>query len=275
MNRLDATQIEIPTVNLGTAKRMVLGTYVVVVLAAATAVFAGVSGTNPVDRFFAGVAELPLSMLFVDVWALVVVFTRRHAKTPLRVPIKTPLILATIHLAFGLAARHFVHFDVLYGLAWVNDRVGNYEVQPAIAAALVGFALLSLLLAGFEARLVRWVLLSEITSAVSPDSAPPVAEAEDLELGPEHAYEAQVLLNNLGYDVSPITGELNPATVDSLIEFQKSVVLEPDGKLTAKSMIELRNLWRTQEEEASPAMAVSEHAFRKTGSRIARFFRRS
>jgi peptidoglycan hydrolase-like protein with peptidoglycan-binding domain len=138
----------------------------------------------------------------------------------------------------------------------------------------MGLALVSFLLAGFEARLVRWVLLSEITAAGSQASLP-VAGAKDTELGPEHVYEAQVLLNNLGYHVSPITGDLNRATVDSLKRFQTSAELELDGKLTAKSMIELRNRWRVHEEEASTVMAVSEHAVRKTGSRIAQFFRRS
>ncbi|MCH2664562.1 peptidoglycan-binding protein, partial [bacterium] len=77
------------------------------------------------------------------------------------------------------------------------------------------------------------------------------------------------------YEVSPISGELNASTVESLKQFQMIVDLEATGKLTAKSMIELRNRWREQEEESSPMMAVSGHAVKRTSSRIAGLFKRS
>ena len=274
MNRLDVTQFEIPAVNSNTAMYMVWCTYFVAVLGASAAVGMGMTEQNPTDRLFAVLAWLPISVLLVDAWALFVVFTRRRATTPLRVPVKTPVILAIVHLASGWLATRSVRADVLYELVWVDDHVGNYEVQWSVASLVIGLALISILLAGFEAKLVRWVLLSEITAAGSQSSLP-ADKIKDRELGSEHVYEAQVLLNNLGYDVSPITGEMNQATVNSLKRFQTSAELDSDGKLTAKSMIELRNRWRLHEEEAKPVMTVSEHVVRKTGSKIAQFFRGS
>jgi len=275
MNRLDATKIDIPRTNTKMAMRMIWGTYATVILAVAVAIcLGGVAGSNPTDRTYAGLALLPYALLIVDLWAMIAAIVRRHAPTPLRVPLKTPVILAAVHVVAVTASTRFVQFDVLYELIWINERVGNYEVRWGIGAVVIGMALVSLILAGFETRLVRWVLLSEITSA-APTASAQVSEVEDMELGPEHLYEAQVLLNNLGYDVSPITGELNESTVASLKQLQTSAGLESKGRLTVKSMIELRNRWREREEESSPVRAVSEHAVRKTGSRIAGFFKRS
>lgn len=276
MNRLDTAKLDIPQVRVRTAMRLVWGTYLLALAAILGAIgFGSTIGENPTDQVLAGLARLPIVLLLVDFWSVVVAILRRHASTPLRVPLKTPAALVAVHLVLGVWADHLVNFDVLYKLVWISDQVGNYEVRWGIAATVVVLSAVSLLLAGFEIRLVRWVLLSEMTAVGQMASPETPQEAEDMELGTEHLYEAQVLLNNLGYEVSAITGELNDSTVESLKQFQSSVSLEPEGKLTAKSMIELRNRWRDREEEGSPALAVSEHAVRKTGLRLASFFKRS
>ena len=275
MNRLDTTQFEVSQASTRVATGMIWGTYLAFGLASVLAAVWGISSAyNPTDQTFSALSRLPTSLLIVDGWALLVAVVRRNAATPLRVPFKTPLILGIVHMVTGVACQHFATFDVLYELVWVDDRVGHYEVKWVIGTGLTLLPLVSILLAGFETRLVRWVLLSEFTSVGTRVEGPAI-ETPDMELGTEHLYEAQVLLNNLGYDVTPISGELNTSTIDSLKQFQDSVSLPAIGKLTAKSMIELRNVWRAKESESSPVRAVSEHAVRRTGSRIASLFKRS
>lgn len=275
MNRLDTTQFEVSQASTRVATGMIWGTYLAFGVASVLAAVWGISSAyNPTDQTFSALSRLPPSLLIVDGWALLVAVVRRNAATPLRVPFKTPLILGIVHTVTGVACQHFATFDVLYELVWVDDRVGHYEVKWVIGMGLTLLSLVSILLAGFETRLVRWVLLSEFTSVGTRAEGPEI-ETPDVELGTEHLYEAQVLLNNLGYDVTPISGELNTSTIDSLKQFQDSVSLPAIGKLTAKSMIELRNVWRAKESESSPVRAVSEHAVRRTGSRIAGLFKRS
>lgn len=272
MNRLDITQFEVPQASTRGVIGMIWGTYLAIGVACVQAAVWGISSAfNPSDQTFSVLARLPLTLLIVDGWAVLVAVVRRNAATPLRIPFKTPLILGIVHAATGVVCGHFATFDVLYELVWIDDRVGHYEIKWVIGASLTLLSLISLLLAAFETRLVRWVLLSEVTSVRTPAAV----ETEDVELGTEHVYEAQVLLNNLGYDVTPISGELNASTIDSLKQHQNSVGLTANGKLTAKSMIELRNLWREKEGESSSVMAVSGHAVRRTKSRIASLFKRS
>ena len=275
MNRLDTTQLLGSQASTAAPTGMIWGTYLAIGAACILGGGWGVSTTfNPVDQFYVSLSRLPLMLLIVDCWAILIAVLRRNAATPLRIPITTPFILGIIHAVTGFICLHLATFDVLYELIWVNDRAGYYVVRWGIGTGLILLSLVSLLLAAFETRLVRWVLLSEITSIRSVVEGA-VVEAEDMELGPEHIYEAQVLLNNLGYEVAQISGELNASTIDSLTQLQEVVGLPPNGKLTAKSMIELRNLWREKEGESSPVRAVSEHAVRRAGSRIARIFRRS
>lgn len=273
MNRLDTTQIEIPRRSTAAANAMIPLTYVVGTVALLVPVVVGIAGAhNPTDRTFAVLALLPWGCLGVDLWTAAVAFLRRGAATPLRIPLKTPLILAGVHILCGLAGSAWTGFDTLYALDWADERVGHYQVRWGVATGVVVLSGVSLVLAAFETRLLRWVLISEITSAAP---AAPAQEAEDIPLGDEHIYEAQVLLNNLGYDVAPITGELTAATEAALRAFQSVEGLEETGALSAKSMIELRNRWREKEEDGNRVKAVSEHAIRRTGSRIAGLFRRS
>jgi hypothetical protein len=277
MNRLDTSQLEMRPVDTRTAERLVWCTMLVTTVAVVAAAAWGASTVyNPTDQAFAALAWLPLGLLVPDLWSFMVAFLRRGAPTPLRIPYKTPTILTILHLAAALAASHLVRFESLYELVWVDDRLAHYEVQWLPATGLVLLAIVSLVLSVFEIRLVRWVLISEVTSRTSASiSTPGEPVVEDIELGTEHIYEAQVLLNNLGYEVASISGELNDATSESIKHFQEASGLDVTGSLTARTMIDLRNLWREKENESSPALAVSEHAVKRTGTRIAGFFKRS
>ena len=276
MNRLDIAQMApFEKGAPAAAVWMIWMTYGVALAGCLCAVVFGFAGgANPTDRFFASMALLPAALLIVDVWAIVVAITRRHAPTPLRIPSKTPLILGLVHLAAWALSAQWSSFEYLYVLVWVSDRVGHYELNGVSATLVILLALVSFVLALFETRLVRWVLVSEITAAGHPASDSGVV-SEDIELGTEHVYEAQVLLNNLGYNVSPITGELAEPTVAALRRFQVEVDLTSDGSLTAKTMIELRNRWSQTEGDQSAVVAVSEHAVRRAWRKIKQVFRLS
>jgi hypothetical protein len=268
MNRLDATQMSLSEKGAPAGVWMIWTTYGVAVAGCLGAAVVGSAGAaNPTDRFFASAAALPAALLMVDVWAIVVAITRRHASTPLRIPSKTPLILGLAHLAAWALSAQWSSFEYLYELVWVSERVGHYQIKWGSATLVILLGLLSFVLALFETRLVRWVLVSEIT-AIDHTASDPVVVSEDIELGAEHVYEAQVMLNNLGYNVSPITGELAEPTVAALRRFQSEVDLTPDGSLTAKTIIELRNRWNQAEGDPSAVVAVSEHAVRRAWSRI-------
>ncbi len=94
----------------------------------------------------------------------------------------------------------------------------------------------------FEVRLLRWVLISEVTAVVEEKSEEP-EEASDLPAGPEHTYEVQLVLNGLGYETGPVDGEMNDATREALRKFQSDAGLEPTGEVTMLTVIELRNRW--------------------------------
>ena len=275
MNRLDTTQYAMPAQDTRVAHRMIWATSGITTAMLLAILVMGMSDAhNPTDGIFSTLAILPFGLVALDLWTLLVGFLRRHAVTPLRIPLKTPAILAALHTGAGFIAAHLARFDSLYELVWIDERVGHYEVRLGAAAGVLLLTAVALILTVFELRLVRWVLISEVTAA-GPGPEIPRNEVEDVELGAEHIYEAQVLLNNLGYEVKPISGELNEATIESITTFQTGAGLQPTGTLTAKTMIDLRNQFREKEGESSPVMAVSEHAVKRTSSRIASFFKRS
>jgi len=255
---------------------LIYGTYLVGAVCVMIAVGWSVRvAYNPTDQVFATLAALPASLVLLDVWTLFTSLVRRKAATPLRIPIKTPIILAAIHGVFWVLCSRWAAFDTLYTLSWVEPEVGHYVIDWSAAPGIIVLATVSTALSVFLGRLVRWVLVSELTSAPAHPDPVVKTETEDVELGTEHIYEAQVLLNNLGYEVKPISGELNEATDRSIRQFQETRGIQPTGKVTAKTMIDLRNQWREHESESSSVLAVSEHAVRRTRSKIARLFRLS
>ena len=94
----------------------------------------------------------------------------------------------------------------------------------------------------FEIRLLRWVLISEDTAVVEEKQEEPESES-DMPAGPEHNYEAQTILNRLGYETGPVDGELNEATREALRKFQADAGLDATGEVTMLTAIELRNRW--------------------------------
>ncbi len=198
------------------------------------------SGTT--ERALGFLAETPLLLMLVDFWTLAIARFWRPARSPLRVPVRTPIVLAFVHAALWLCMRYLLAPEVL-------DRSGTAVGGEGDLAIRWGFALLfglpwliATVAVFFEIRLLRWVLISEDTAVVEekPEEAD---EASDMPAGPEHTYEAQTILNRLGYETGPVDGELNAATREALRKFQSDAGLDPTGEMTMMTVIELRNRW--------------------------------
>ncbi len=278
MNRLDPVSGQLVARHLPSRWALYLrgGTWAVLGLALLGSVWLGLHlEANLTDSTARALAELPLLLLLLDLWVLGMALFRNSERTPLRVPAKTPPILAAFHLGLWLWGRYLTSFEVFYRLEPADALGGLYVVRKGIAALLGLLALLALGAAFFEARLVNWVLISEDTAAVGEGEAPDAASETDMPAGPEHVYEAQVILHNLGYDVGGIDGEMKEACRDALRRFQMVCGLQSTGEVTVLTMIELRNRWSGR--EAPPpgqsVKALSGHVARRAGERVAAWWR--
>ena len=202
---------------------------------------------NPTDAAARAAALLPLFLGLVDLWAVFMGWFGRPDRTPLRVPLATPTLLLAAHLLAWLWSSHLASFDVLYRLQPLDEGAGIYALRWGSVSLLAVLALGSLLGALLEARLVTWVLVSVKTSAPAASRKPISRSEPDAPLGAEHVYEAQMLLNNLGYSPGRIDGEPGRGTQDALTRFQADAGLEQTGQVTVLTMIELRNRWSAQE----------------------------
>ncbi len=220
----------------------------VLVVAVAVAVWAGVRlESNPIDRVARCLAELPITLLLVDLWVLAVVLARRRL-WGLRAGLAIlPLVVAGVHVLLWVLARHLVSFEVFYGLEPTEGLWRPYTVRGWTVGLL---GLVVLLCAGAAALQVH--LIRRVSGQMRPGVSSTVQGREatrdpDALAGQEHIYEAQVILQSLGYDVEGIDGEMNEATALALRRFQEACGLEAEGKLTMLSMVELRNRWRSQQ----------------------------
>ena len=246
MDRLDpvSRQLAAPTPAPRSTAHLRFGTWAAVGLAAMLALWLGLAhGHNPTDCAAHVLASLPLTLLLVDVWAAGIAVLRRPGSALLTAPTKAAAASMVLHGALWLWARHLVSFDVLYRLQALDELRGAYEARGGIVALLGTLALLSVLAALFEGRLMRWVLADQERTEGDAAGLAGVTTEPDSPAGPEHMYEAQVILNNLGYEVEEIDGTGNKATQAALRRFQSVCGLEPSGELTVLTMIELRNRW--------------------------------
>ncbi len=277
MNRLDPVsgQLVARPPRSRVARYLRGGTWSVFGLALLGAVGLGLHmEANPTEVTARTLVELPLTLLLLDLWALGIALFRQSQRTPLRVPVKTPPILAAFHLGLWAGGRYTVSFDLFYRLEPADTLGGLYVVRGGAAALLGLLALLALGAAFFEARLVNRVLISEDTAAVGQTEAPEAVSEPDRPAGPEHVYEAQVILHNLGYDVGGIDGEMKEACRDALRQFQVVCELEPSGEVTVLTMIELRNRWSAREASGQSVKALFGHVAQRTGARLATWWQR-
>jgi hypothetical protein len=236
----------------------------------AAAVLGAALEGNPTDAAARAASLVPLLLLGVDGWGLGIALFRQSSRTPLRVPVRTPAILAGVHFLAWLWASHLASFGGLYRLEDLGGGAGAYVVDRGSGTLLGLLAVGSLAVAVLLARTVAWVLISEQTAAPPRSADAEVRDEPDAPLGPEHVYEAQMLLNNLGYPVGPIDGALGEATAQALRGFQKRAGLKQTGQVTVLTMIELRNQWATRDtpRPGRTVLAVSGHLYRRLMERL-------
>ena len=226
-------------------------TCTVLVVAVAVAVWAGIRlESNATDRVARCLAELPLALLLVDLWVIVAVLVRRRLWQLRAGLITVPLIVAGVHLLMWILARYLVSFEVFYGLESTEGMWRPYAVRKWIATLLGLVALLSAGAAFFQVYLVRWASEQARGPGAAAIQGWEAALEPDVLAEQDHIYEAQMILQSLGYDVEGIDGEMNEVTASALRRFQEACGLEITGELTRPSMIELRNRWRSQQELA-------------------------
>ncbi len=226
-----------------TALLLRAGTWIVLAVAfLAAAWWAWVGSADTADRAVGFLAVLPLFLTLVDLWTLTIARFWRPVRSPLRVPVRTPIVLGFVHVGLWLCLRYLIAPEVF-------DRSGpaaGGEEDPAIRwgiALLFGLLwMVGTVAVFFEIRLLRWVLISEDTAVVEEKQEEPESES-DMPAGPEHNYEVQTILNRLGYETGPVDGELNEATREALRKFQADAGLDPTGEVTMLTVIELRNRW--------------------------------
>ena len=225
---------------------------------------------NPADAAARGVSLVPLLLLAFDGWALGLSLLRRRESTPLYVPARTPAILGAVHFLVWLWTRHLASFDGLYYPEALGEGAGIYVVGWVPAVLLGTLVTVSCVIAVLQARMVSWVLLSEQTAVPAAFSQEEAPDEPDAALGPEHVYEAQMLLNNLGFAVGQIDGDLGEATRQALVQFQTEADLKQTGQVTVLTMIELRNRWATQDapQPGQTALVLSGHLFRRLLARL-------
>ena len=272
MNRLDASNVPEPAGPLIPTGVALTLSWSIPGLGVDVAVFSGYDGApNPVDRAFLTMAYLQLGLLAGDLWAAGLAIFRNRSATPLRVPVATPLVLGFLHVVLAAGLLRMARFDTIYRYVPVDALGGIYEIRWLIALPVVVAAAAGLAVSIMEGRLVRWVLISERTA--NPQNVRSLEGAIDRELGPENVYEAQALLNNLGYEFGAIDGVLTAGTSVALEQFQKASDVEVCGKVTALTMIELRNQWKAVEE--SPTRASMWAMARHVGQRLVHPFTRA
>ena len=194
------------------------------------------------DRAVRFLAAIPLFQILVDLWTLAVARFWRPSRSPLRVPARTPIVLAILHAGLWTCMRYLLAPEVYDRSVTAAGGEGDLSIRWGIALLFGVLWMVATVAVFFEVRLLRWVLISEDTAVVEekPEEA---AESSDVPAGPEHTYEAQLILNGLGYETGPVDGEMNDATREALRKFQADAGLDPTGEVTMLTVIELRNRW--------------------------------
>lgn len=225
-----------------TALLLRLGTWIVLAVSLLGPAWWGWMRGPAADRAVGFLAAFPLFLILVDLWTLAIAHFWRPSRSPLRVPARTPVVLAILHAGLWLCMRYLLAPEVFDGSGVSAGGEGDLAIRWGIALLFGLLWMVGTVAVFFEIRLLRWVLISEDTAVV--DEKPEEAEeASDMAAGPEHTYEVQMILNGMGYETGPVDGELNDATREALRKFQADAGLEVTGEVTMLTVIELRNRW--------------------------------
>ena len=279
MNRLDPVSgmLVSPPTRSSTPEILRAASWGILMVACALAVARGISlAYNFPDRLAHALTDLSLAVIFADAWALGLAVFRKSTRTPLRIPTKTPLILGPMHLAIWYWSVHLRSFEVLYRLEPIDELGGVYALRWEVLLLLILLAVVSVVTTVFQTRLVGWVLVSENTAVPEHPVQGESGSEPDMPAGPEHVYEAQVILNNLGYEIGGIDGTVGEPTRHALKRFQESCGLNPTGDVTILTMIELRNRWAGNESPppGQSLLAVSSHIVNRLLLTITKLWRK-
>lgn len=226
-----------------TAMLLRIGTWIVLAVSLlGPALWAWTREPDAAGRAVGFLAAFPLFQIVVDLWTLAIAHFWRPERSPLRVPARTPIVLAILHAGLWLCMRYLLAPEVFDRSDASAGGEGDLAIRWGIALLFGLLWMVGTVAAFFEVRLLRWVLISEDTAVVEEKQGETETEA-DMPAGPEHTYEVQTILNGLGYETGPVDGELNDATREALRKFQADAGLEPTGEVTMLTVIELRNRW--------------------------------
>ena len=245
MNRLQPETGSAPpaTERSRTALLLRAGTWVVLAVSlSGPAWWAWTQEPDAAGRAVGFLAAFPLFLILVDLWTLAIARFWRPSRSPLRVPARTPIVLAILHTGLWLCMRYLLAPEVLDRSGVSAGGEGDLAIRWGMALLFGVLWMVGTVAVLLEIRLLRWVLISEDTAVVE-DKPEEAEEPSDMPAGPEHNYEVQTILNGLGYETGPVDGELNDATREALRKFQADAGLEPTAEVTMLTVIELRNRW--------------------------------
>jgi len=186
---------------------------------------------NPTDQLASVLALLPLCFIGVD---LCIIGQMLYQQIGMRA-LGLPLGAGGLHLLIWAWAQYLAGFEVYYRLEMHTDFYGIYEVRLGIVVLLGGLSLLALGLAVYEIG-VAGQLFGELSIPVGSG----VLGEDDAPLEGDHIFDAQVLLNNVGYDIGGIDGVLGPKTQTALKQYQAVTGLAPEGVVTILTLSALR-----------------------------------
>ena len=188
-------------------------------------------GANPMDRWAAVLAVLPVCLMLVDVFLVGWMLVKQAGLRALGLPVGG----GVLHVVIWLATAYLSRFDVFYHLNMQDDVFGIYEARVGVLVLLCGLNVLALVIAVYAIG-VTGQLLGDLSIPVAGE----VSVAEDRRLEGDYVFDAQVLLTNLGYDVGGIDGVLGPKTETALKQFQAVTGLMPEGLVTEHTLLALR-----------------------------------
>jgi len=193
---------------------------------------------NPVDQWAAVCVWLPVCLIGVDLFLMGLLLLKQIGIRALGLP----AIGSVLHLLIWAWSQYLVTFEVFYRLDMHTEFYGVYDVRLGIAFLLGGLGLLSMGVAVYEVGVVGQ-LVGDLDIPIAGEAQ----TDDDTILTGDHIFDAQVLLNNLGYDVGGIDGVLGAKTETSLKQFQSVVGLAPLGQVTTRTLDFLRQ--RSQSHE--------------------------
>lgn len=194
--------------------------------------------SNPTDQVVAIGIWVPLCLVGADLFLMGLLIFKQIGIRALGLP----AVGSVLHLLIWVGAHYLATFEVLYRLEMHTEFYGVYEVRWGIAFLLGGLGLLSVGLAVYEMGVVGQ-LVGDLDIPIAGETQ----TVDDTVLTGDYIYDAQMLLNNLGYDVGSIDGVLGPKTETALKQFQSVIGLSPLGQVTAHTMNLLRQRSQSRE----------------------------